>query len=61
MAKKSKIAKDAQRRLIVARYAERRADLKRRSVDFSLPDAEREAAMRSPACVAAGRQPRPAA
>lgn len=45
MAKKSKIAKDAQRRLIVARYAERRADLKRRSVDFSLPDAEREAAM----------------
>ena len=45
MAKKSKIAKDAQRRRIVARYAERRADLKRRSVDFSLPDAEREAAM----------------
>ena len=45
MAKKSKIAKDAQRRRIVARYAERRADLKRRSVDVSLPDAEREAAI----------------
>lgn len=28
MAKKSKIAKDAQRRVIVARYAERRAELK---------------------------------
>lgn len=28
MAKKSKIAKDAQRRLVVARYAERRAELK---------------------------------
>lgn len=28
MAKKSKIAKDAQRRQIVARYAERRAELK---------------------------------
>ena len=45
MAKKSKIAKDVQRRRIVARYAERRANLKRRSVDLSLPDAEREAAM----------------
>ncbi|MBO3129808.1 30S ribosomal protein S14 [Dermatophilus congolensis] len=29
MAKKSKIAKDAQRREIVARYADRRAELKR--------------------------------
>ena len=29
MAKKSKIARDAQRRVIVARYAERRAELKR--------------------------------
>lgn len=28
MAKKSKIAKDAQRRVVVARYAERRAELK---------------------------------
>ena len=45
MAKKSNIAKDAQRRRIVARYAERRANLKRRSVDLSLPDAEPEAAM----------------
>lgn len=30
MAKKSKIAKDAERRKIVARYAERRAELKER-------------------------------
>ncbi|RZQ63745.1 30S ribosomal protein S14 [Amycolatopsis suaedae] len=29
MAKKSKIAKDAQRRVVVARYAQRRAELKR--------------------------------
>ncbi|MFT4293955.1 MAG: 30S ribosomal protein S14 [Micropruina sp.] len=45
MAKKSKIVKDAQRRRVVARYAERRADLKRRSVDPSLSVEEREAAM----------------
>ena len=45
MAKKSKIAKEAQRRRVVARYADLRADLKRRSVDPHLPADEREAAM----------------
>jgi len=45
MAKKSKIAKDAQRRQIVARYAERRRELKRRSVNPRISQAERDAAM----------------
>ncbi|ROR71929.1 30S ribosomal protein S14 [Bogoriella caseilytica] len=45
MAKKSKIAKDAQRREVVARYAERRAELKRTSVNPHVSDEEREAAM----------------
>lgn len=46
MAKKSKIARDAQRRAVVARYAERRLDLKRASVDPQRSPAEREQAMR---------------
>lgn len=45
MAKKSKIAKEAKRRGIVARHAADRADLRRRSVDPHLPAEEREAAM----------------
>ena len=45
MAKKSKIAQEAKRRRIVAQCADRRADLKRRSVDPHLPADEREAAM----------------
>lgn len=45
MAKKSKVAKDAKRRQIVARYAAVRAELKRRSVDPRLSAEEREAAM----------------
>lgn len=45
MAKKSKIAKDAQRREVVARYAERRAELKRTSVNPHVSDEEREVAM----------------
>lgn len=45
MAKKSKIAKDARRRKIVARYAERRAELKRLSVDPHVSQQEREMAM----------------
>lgn len=45
MAKKSKIAKDAQRREVVARYAERRAEFKRASVNPHISDEEREAAM----------------
>ncbi|MDO5724212.1 MAG: 30S ribosomal protein S14 [Flaviflexus sp.] len=45
MAKKSKIARDKQRREIVERYAERRAQLKKASVDENLPVEEREAAM----------------
>lgn len=45
MAKKSKIAAEARRRLVVARYAERRAELKRASTDPSLSPQEREAAM----------------
>lgn len=36
MAKKSKIAKDAQRRVVVAHHAARRADLKARASDQSL-------------------------
>lgn len=47
MAKKSKIAREAQRRAVVARYAERRAELKRRSVNPHLSAEEREAAMRA--------------
>ncbi|GAB3273419.1 30S ribosomal protein S14 [Kineosporia babensis] len=46
MAKKSKIARDQQRREVVARYAERRADLKRRSVNPHLSEDERAEAMR---------------
>lgn len=45
MARQSKIAKEAQRRAVVARYAERRAELKRRSVDPSLTGQERQDAM----------------
>ncbi|SPT53441.1 30S ribosomal protein S14 [Actinomyces bovis] len=45
MAKKSKIARDLQRREIVARYAERRAELKKASVNPHLSEEEREAAM----------------
>lgn len=47
MAKKSKIARDQQRRLVVARYAERRAELKQASVNPHLSQEEREAAMRA--------------
>lgn len=45
MAKTSKIAAEARRRLVVARYAERRAELKRASVDPALSPSERSAAM----------------
>ena len=45
MAKKSKIAAEERRRRIVARSAERRAELKRAGVDPALTFAEREAAM----------------
>ena len=45
MAKNSKIAADKRRRAVVARYAERRAELKRTSVNPHLSEAEREAAM----------------
>jgi small subunit ribosomal protein S14 len=44
MAKKSKIAKNAQRQQIVARYAERRAELKRLIAAPSTPPEERAAA-----------------
>lgn len=47
MAKKSKIVRNDQRRALVDRYAERRAALKRDSVNPHLPAAEREAAMAS--------------
>ncbi|NJQ06821.1 30S ribosomal protein S14 [Streptomyces lonarensis] len=46
MAKKSKIAKNEQRRRVVARYAERRAELREIIRRPSTPDAEREAAQR---------------
>ncbi len=45
MAKQSRIAKEAQREKVVARYAARRAELKRRSVDPALSADERQAAM----------------
>lgn len=45
MAKTSKIVRDAQRRLVVERYAERRLALKRDSVNPHLSAAERDAAM----------------
>lgn len=45
MAKKSKIARDKQRREVVARHAQRRAELKRASVNPHLDDGERQAAM----------------
>lgn len=53
MAKKSKIAKNSRRRELVARFAERRAELKRRAIDPSLTDAERTTAR-----LALQRQPR---
>ncbi|WP_327149614.1 30S ribosomal protein S14 [Nocardia sp. NBC_01329] len=44
MAKKSKIARDEQRRVIVARYAERRAELKETIRKPTTPEDERLAA-----------------
>ncbi|MEU2039145.1 30S ribosomal protein S14 [Nocardia niwae] len=44
MAKKSKIARDQQRRAIVARYAERRAELKELIRKPGTPESERAAA-----------------
>ncbi|MBO9568873.1 MAG: 30S ribosomal protein S14 [Cellulomonas iranensis] len=44
MAKKSKIARDAQRREVVARYAARRAELRAASVNAHLTEDERRAA-----------------
>ncbi|HWR86641.1 MAG TPA: 30S ribosomal protein S14 [Rhodoglobus sp.] len=44
MAKKSKIAKNEQRKVIVARYATRRAELKKALVDPNGTDESREAA-----------------
>ncbi|KUF15526.1 30S ribosomal protein S14 [Streptomyces silvensis] len=55
MAKKSKIAKNEQRRLVVARYAARRAELTAVLRRASTPEAERIAARKELA-----RQPRDA-
>ena len=55
MAKKSKIAADARRREFVARYAERRAELRRALRNPDLPEADRLAAVRELA-----KQPRDA-
>lgn len=55
MAKKSKIVKNEQRRVIVARYAERRAELKRL---IKAPDTDPQA--RAAAVRELGRQPRDA-
>jgi small subunit ribosomal protein S14 len=55
MAKKSKIAKNEQRRLVVARYAARRAALKAVIRDPRTPEDERSAAQRE-----LRRQPRDA-
>ncbi|MFC7341332.1 30S ribosomal protein S14 [Saccharopolyspora griseoalba] len=46
MAKKSKIARDAQRRAVVAHYAERRAELKKIIASPSSTDDQRAAAQR---------------
>jgi len=45
MAKTSKIARNEQRKVIVARYADQRAELKRRSINPHLSPAERAEAM----------------
>lgn len=45
MAKKSKIARNEQRRAVVERYAERRAELKALVASPSTPDATRAAAL----------------
>jgi small subunit ribosomal protein S14 len=55
MAKKSKIAADTRRREVVARYAERRAELRRALRNPDLPEADRLAAVRELA-----KQPRDA-
>ncbi|HEV6952427.1 MAG TPA: 30S ribosomal protein S14 [Promicromonospora sp.] len=55
MAKTSKIAADARRRELVARYAERRAELRRTLRNPDLPEADRAAAARELA-----KQPRDA-
>ncbi|MDO4259825.1 MAG: 30S ribosomal protein S14 [Actinomycetaceae bacterium] len=47
MAKKSKIARNLQREKIVERYAQRRAELKKASVNPHLSAEEREEAMRA--------------
>lgn len=44
MAKKSKIARNEQRKVIVERYAEKRAQLKKTIVDANATEEEREAA-----------------
>lgn len=44
MAKKSKIARNEQRKAVVERYAERRAELKKALVDPNSTDEQREAA-----------------
>lgn len=44
MAKKSMIARNEQRKVIVARYAEQRATLKKQLIDPKATDEEREAA-----------------
>ncbi|MGO3650483.1 30S ribosomal protein S14, partial [Agrococcus casei] len=44
MAKKSMIAKNEQRKVIVARYAEKRATLKKQLVDPNSTDEQREEA-----------------
>lgn len=47
MAKKSKIARNRQRQEIVEKYAQRRAQLKKASVNPHLSEEKREAAMRA--------------
>ena len=44
MAKKSKIARNEQRKAVVERYAERRAELKKALIDPNSTDEQREAA-----------------
>ncbi|HLT68087.1 MAG TPA: 30S ribosomal protein S14 [Microbacterium sp.] len=44
MAKKSKIARNEQRKVVVARYAEKRLELKKTLVDANATEEQREAA-----------------
>lgn len=61
MAKKSKIAAELRRQKVVERYAERRAELKRASVNPHLSQAERDEAMAALHALPRDASPHPSA